>query len=77
MKNSMFAAPFSMLTIVVCALKSMISHVAWSFRSLHLSQILLIIVSFSAPFSCIENFKGGSGVGDSPCTEDVFGIFRN
>ena len=78
MKNSMFAAPFSMVMIVVGALKSTISHVAWSFRSLHFPQTFLKIVSLPGPFSSRENFKDNiSGVGYSPCTEGVFGIFRN
>ena len=77
MESSMFAVPFLMMTIVVGALKSTISHVAWYFLSLHFSQILLIIVSLPASFNSTENFKNCSGVGDSPCTEGVFGIFRN
>ena len=77
MKNSMFAIPFSIVTFVVGALKSTTSHVAWSFRCLQFSQIFLITFPLPVPFSSRENFKDPSGVGQSLCTDGVFGIFKD
>jgi len=77
MKNSMVAVPFSIVMIVVGALKSTISHVAWPFLSLHFEQTFPIIAPPAAPLSSRENLKACSGSGRSSCTEGVFGILRN
>ena len=70
----MLADPSWIEMIVVGALKSTMSRV---FRSLHISQIFLIMASLPAPFSPRENFKDCAGVGHSPCTAGVFGIFKH
>jgi hypothetical protein len=77
----MLVVPFSIAMIVVGALKSTISHVTWSFRSLHFEQTSLITVSLVvspvAPLSSRENFKDCPGSGWPSCTEGVFGSLRN
>jgi len=73
----MLAVSFSIVTIVDWALKSIISHVPWSFRSLHLEQTCPIIAPPAAPLSFRKNFKDCSGARYSQCTEGVFGSLRN